>query len=236
MKKKTITLLFALLTAGSVLLSSGCGVDLTSINEEDTTLSTEMEEEDLSDGTIQIHSVWYNTDESRLTSATVTISDESGEIFSAVTDDSGKAETCTLPANTVLTFELTDAAGTVIASSQVVFKLSSDYTDLTIYTVSEDTESERVIEIPPDQTDIRAAIFVTEDAQLSFANLTPWSDSYDTEATTEETTEETSGETIEGETTDTTTEGEAADTTAEGESADTAAEGETTETGETAAE
>ncbi len=194
MKKKAMLSLLSVLTAGSVLLFSGCGtVDLTTINEEETTLSAEMEAEDLSDGTLQVHSVWYDAEQNALASATVTFSDESGEIISAATDDSGSLESCVLPGNTVLTCEITDSTGEVIASSEIVFKISSDYTALSIYSASgEEETSQCVLEIPADQTDLRAAIFLTEDGQISFANLTPWSDSYETDESEESTDAETS--------------------------------------------
>ncbi|MCD8217128.1 MAG: DNA polymerase V family protein [Clostridiales bacterium] len=180
MKKKALLSLLAALAAGSILLCSGCTVDLTSINEEDTTLSAEIESDNLSDGNLQVHSVWYQNGGDKLTSATITFSSEDGEVYSGVTDDSGKLDASTLPGNTVLTCEITDSTGEVIASSDIIFKISSDYTALTIYTPSED-ENECILEIPTDKTDIRAAIFLTENGQLSFANLTPWSDSYDEE-------------------------------------------------------
>jgi len=189
MKKKALLSLLAVLTAGSVLLCSGCTVDLTSINEEDTTLSAEIETDNLSDGTLQVHSIWYQNGGDKLTSATITFSDENGEVYSGVTDDSGQLDTCTLPGNTILTCEITDSTGEVIASSEVIFKISSDYSALTIYTPSEE-DNECIMEIPTDKTDLRAAIFLTEDGRLSFANLTPWSDSYEEETASEESSEE----------------------------------------------
>ncbi len=233
MKKKTLLSLLAALTAGSILLCSGCGVDLTSINEEDTTLSTEMETENLSDGTLQVHSIWYENDGDKLISATVTLSDEEGEIYSAATDDSGQLDTCILPGNTVLSCEITDSTGAVLASSEIIFKISSDYSELTIYTPAED-DNQCILEIPADKTDIRAAIFLTEDGQLSFVNLTPWSDSYDEETTDDASAEgedasaeETAGEDGTAETGDAAADGgadETADAAADettGDSADT---------------
>ena len=165
------------MTAGSVLLLSGCGVDLTSINTEDTTISTEMETENLSDGTIQVHSVWYDAEGNSLSSAEITLSDGGTVLFSGTTDDSGSLEACTLPGNTTITCVITDSAGESIASASVVFKISSDYEDLTIYTLSDEEDSECVLEIPAEKTDIRAAIFVTEDGRIVFSNLTPWYES-----------------------------------------------------------
>lgn len=228
MKKKILISLFAALTAGSVFLCSGCGtVDLTTINEEETTLSAEMEAEDLSDGTLQIHSIWYDTEQNILASATVTFSDEDGEIASATTDDSGNLEACILPGNTVITCEVTDSTGEVIASSEMIFKISSDYSDLTIYTSSDEEEdSQCILEIPTDQADFRAAIFLTEDGRISFANLTPWSDSYETDASEDDTDEETSDgedDSADGETTEEATASDEGDS-ADEDSSDTSAE------------
>jgi len=196
MKKKYLTTLFAALTAGSVLLLSGCSVDLTTINTGDTDISAELETENLSDGTIRVHSVWYSADGSKLSAASVTLSSEDGELFSGTTDDSGNLEECTLPGNTTITCEITDSSGEVIVEAEIIFKLSSDYTDLTIYTSdSEAEENPCILEIPTDKTDIRAAVFVTEDSHLSFANLTPSTESdEETEDTQTDDTADDSGE------------------------------------------
>ncbi|MCD8151389.1 MAG: hypothetical protein LUE92_17975 [Clostridiales bacterium] len=226
MKKKLLFSLLAALAVGSIFLCS-CTVDLTSINEGDTTLSAEIESDNLSDGTLQVHSVWYQNGGDMLTSATITFSDENGEVYSGVTDDSGKLDVCTLPGNTILTCEITDSTGGVIASSEVIFKISSDYTALTIYTPSEE-DYECILEIPADKTDIRAAIFLTEDGQLSFANLTPWSDSYDEETTTDESDasaedeDASDGESSEGE--DTASDSENTEDETTGDSEDTSAD------------
>ncbi|MCC8082384.1 MAG: hypothetical protein LIO80_10350 [Lachnospiraceae bacterium] len=180
MKKKKLLTLFAALTAGSVLLLGGCGVDLTAINTADTDISAELETENLTDGTILVHSVWYSSDESCLSGAVITLSSDDGELFSGTTDDSGCLEECTLPGNTTITCEITDSTGEVLAEAEIVFKLSSDYSDLTIYTSDSEAESSQcILEIPTEKTDIRAAIFVTEDGGLIFANLTPYTESGD---------------------------------------------------------
>ncbi|MCD7982340.1 MAG: hypothetical protein LUF32_08540 [Clostridiales bacterium] len=180
MKKRKLLSLFAAMTAGSVLLLNGCGIDLTSVNTEDTTISAEMETENLSDGTIQVHSVWYDADGNSLSSAEITLSDGDTVLFEGTTDDSGSLEACTLPGNTTITCEVTDSTGETLASASVVFKLSSDYEDLTIYTLSDEEDSQCVLEIPTEKTDIRAAIFVTEDGRIAFSNLTPYTESDET--------------------------------------------------------
>ncbi|MCD8132575.1 MAG: hypothetical protein LUE19_01820, partial [Clostridiales bacterium] len=214
------------LTAGSVLLLSGCGVDLTAINTADTDISAELETENLSDGTILVHSVWYSSDESSLSGAVITLSSDDGELFSGTTDDSGCLEECTLPGNTTITCEITDSTGELLAEAEIVFKLSSDYSDLTIYNTS-DSEAENsqcILEIPTEKTDIRAAIFVTEDGGLSFANLTPYTESDDeTDDAADSEDEAASDDTADG--------SESADTqeTSDGE---TASEGDSTTTGD----
>ncbi|MCD8365306.1 MAG: hypothetical protein LUC83_05765 [Clostridiales bacterium] len=230
MKKNAFLSLLAALATGSVLLFSGCSVDLTSINEEDTTLSAEMETANLSDGTLQVHSVWYESSGDLLASATVTFSDENGEICSAATDESGRLDACTLPGNTVITCEVADSSGAVIASSEMVFKISDEYSSLTIYTLTEEN-SQCVLEIPADEPDIRAAIFLTEDGLLSFANLTPWSDSYD-EETTDTTDEDAEGEDASS---DEAAEGEDASSDETSENGDTSSD-ETSEGGDTSSD
>ncbi len=176
MKNRKLFTLFAALTAGSVILLSGCGVDLTSINAEDTTISAEMETENLSDGTVQVHSVWYDSDGNCLSSAEITLSDGDTVLFVGTTDESGSLEACALPGNTTITCEISDSTGESIASASLVFKLSSDYEALTIHTLSEEDDSQCVLEIPMEKTDIRAAVFVTEDGRISFSNLTPYTE------------------------------------------------------------
>ncbi|MCC8029379.1 MAG: hypothetical protein LIO75_06260 [Lachnospiraceae bacterium] len=180
MKKQRIFTLFAALTAGSLLLLNGCGVDLTSINADETALSAELESENLSDGTLLIHSIWYNSDGSRLTDAEVVLSSADGELFSGTTDESGCLDECTLPGNTAITCEITDSSGDVIAEAEILFKLSADYSDLTIYTSGSKEDSQCILEIPTDKTDIRATVFLTEDGSLVFANLTPYTGSDET--------------------------------------------------------
>lgn len=172
MKRKTLIVLLAALTAGSFLLLNGCGPDET--DNSIAAISAEMETENLTDGTIQMHSVWYNTDNSALASATVTIMDGKEEIFSGTTDASGNLEACTLPCNTSFSCEVTDSAGETLAEGDLIFKLSDDYESLSIFPAHGESNSEQVMEIPTDKTDLRAAVFLTEDGQFSFANLSPY--------------------------------------------------------------
>ncbi len=187
MRKKLVYAFFTAALCGSLFACSGCGVDLTSINEGETTLSAEMEAENLSDGTLTVHCVWYDTDGERLSNASVVFSVDEEVVFSATTDENGKLEEGVIPGNTTITCDVTDASGEILASSLIVCKISSEYSDLTIYTVSAEDDSERILEIPSDQTDLRVAIYLTEEGQISFVNLTPYSESYDAEDTSSET-------------------------------------------------
>ena len=177
MKKKALIALLAALTAGSFLLLSGCGTDQTDISG--SSISAEAETEHLSEGTVQMHSVWYNTDNSALAAAAITILDGREELFSGTTDEAGNLEACNLPGNTELTFQVTDSTGDTLAEGEVTFKISEDYESLTIYPVHDEDNSGHLLEISPDKTVLRAAIFITEDGDISFANLSPYNESSD---------------------------------------------------------
>ncbi len=178
MKRKKLVPLFAMLTAGCILFLSGCSVDVTNINEEEVPLSVEMEAQNLSEGSISMHSIWYDTAGNKLSSAEIAFYDNNEEVFSGTTDENGYLETCILPCNTVLYCTISDSAGTVNAECDILIKLSEDYTNLTIYptepTEEEEEIAECVIEIPIDKTDIRASAFITESGAISFSSLTPY--------------------------------------------------------------
>ena len=212
MKKKALITLLAALTAGSFLLLNGCGTDQPATS--DSAVSAEAEAENLAEGTVQMHSVWYNTDNNFLPSATVTILDGRDELFSGTTDESGNLEACNLPGNTTLTCRITSSTGDMLAEGDVVFQISDDYESLTIYPVRDGENSEHILEIPTDKTVLRAAVFITEDGAISFANLSPYDESSSTSDNTAE--NGTSGDTAADQTaTDagqTQTDGAAADT------------------------
>ncbi len=177
MKRRIVTALLAAALAAGVVLS-GCGVDLTNINEEETTLSAELEAANLSDGTLQLHVVLNDTDSARLSGVTVTFYAEEAGLLTRTTAEIGRLAAATPPRNTPITCQVASGA-TVLASTDFIFKISSEYSDLTIYTVDADDDSERIAEIPATEDDIRAAIYVTEEGRLSLANLTPYQESYD---------------------------------------------------------
>lgn len=185
MKKKAFTTLLAALAAGSFLLLSGCTADQT--DASGSSVSAEAETEHLSEGTVQMHSVWYGTDSSVLAGATVTILDGRDELFSGTTDESGNLEACNIPGNTALTFQVTGSTGDTLAEGEVTFKISEDYEALTIYPTHDEDDSEHLLEIPVDKTVLRAAIFITEDGDISFANLSPYDESSDSASTSDET-------------------------------------------------
>lgn len=183
MRKRKFFILFAALTAGSLLLN---GCSLTDIPKEDTTLSAEMENENLADGTIQMHSSWYDTEGNALVSATITISEGKDEIFSGTTDENGNLELCSLPGNSTMKCTITDSTGETIGSSDFIFKISSDYTAITIYPVRNEDNSECIVEVPNDRTEIRAGIFLTKDQTISFANISRYAESAAAEENTED--------------------------------------------------
>lgn len=208
MKKRKLFILLAAVTAGSLLLN-GCGLDLTS--KEDTTLSAEMENENLSDGMIRLHSSWYDAEGSALASAVITFTDGRDEVFSGTTAENGDLELCSLPGNTTLKCTITDSAGETIGQSDIVLKISADYTAITIYPVHGDNDSEHIIEFPADKTEVRAAVFLTENKTVSFANVSPYVEPADSETDTEEGSD-TEG--ADANTADTGTDTEGADTNA----------------------
>ena len=175
MKKKALITLLAALTAGSFLLLSGCGTD----QPDGDALSAEAETTHFTDGTIEMHSVWYNADDSALSSAAITILDRRDEVFTGTTDEAGNLASCSLPGNTTFTCEVTDSTGSTVAEGEFIFQISDEYESLTIYPVHEGN-GEHVMEIPADKTDLRVAIFVTEDGELSFVNLSPYTGSEET--------------------------------------------------------
>lgn len=175
MKKKALITLLAALTAGSFLLLSGCGTD----QPDGDALSAEAETTHFTDGTIEMHSVWYNADDSALSSAAITILDRRDEVFTGTTDEAGNLASCSLPGNTTFTCEVTDSTGSTVAEGEFIFQISDEYESLTVYPVHEGN-GEHVMEIPADKTDLRVAIFVTEDGELSFVNLSPYTGSEET--------------------------------------------------------
>ncbi len=202
MKKKMITLFLATM-AGSVLLFAGCGSDETATSGSviSTEAETVVEATVLTDGELLVHFVWYTADQERLANATVTLSNGNEVLFVGTTDAKGCLDTCTLPSNTTISVEITDSTGTSVASAEFIFQVSEDYSTLTIYTADADDNSTRVVELPTDKNDIRAAVFLTEAGQISFANITPYDEALvdeeedeEIEAEDEETTEEDAAE------------------------------------------
>jgi hypothetical protein len=188
MKKRIYLTLLALLTAGSVLLLNGCSLSLPEVST-DATLSSEAEI--LVDGNVQLYSRWYNSNDEKLAGAVVSFYDGKTLVFEGTTDENGMLQTEPLPGNTELTCIVTDASGSEIANTTVIYKISDSYSAITVYTIAEDSDLQQ-IEVPADKTILSAAIYVTEDGMISHANLTQYI----------ETTDETSEDQTEGETSD----------------------------------
>ena len=167
MKKKKYLILFAALTLSTAFLLGGCGLGEPSETEK-TALSAEAEK--LTDGNIVLHSRWYNEQNGKLASATVTFSQDDKQIAQGTTDENGNLAVCTLPGNTQLKCVVADAAGTVLAESDVIYKISAEYPSITVIPVSEDNEIS-TIEVPAGQETVNAAVFVTKDKTISHANL-----------------------------------------------------------------
>ncbi len=207
MKRRILISLLAASVAGSALLFTGCSsdVDITTINAEDTTLSAEIENDNLLDGTISLHPVIYDYNGNLLSAVNVTISDENGEVFTGTTDESGSLGNMTLASNTVFTLTVRSMSGTTLGTANIIFKISESYSSLTVYPTEAVSDSDEtmqcVLEIPTDKTDIRAAIFTTEEGSLGFAGLTPWSDSLNTDVYATGAEDATTDEVV-GETTD----------------------------------
>ncbi len=178
MRKKRALPLLALLTAGSMLFLSGCNVDVTTINEEEVSIEVEMEEQNLAEGMIMMHTIWYDQIGEKLTSADVAFYEEDTLLFSGTTNEEGSLATCALPCNTEIYCSVSDPTGDLLSESTLIIKLSDDYGSLSVYPVKEAESLEElpqsVIEVPTDKTNLRAAIFLTENSGISFANLTPY--------------------------------------------------------------
>ncbi len=226
MKKKLFPAA-AMLAAGCMLCLSGCSVDVTTINEEEVSIEAEMEEQNLAEGMIMMHMVWYTETGGKLSQADIAFYDEDTLLYSGETSDDGNLATCALPCNTTIYCSVTDKGGDLLAESEIIIKLSDEYTELSLYPTnyfeSEEDLPQCVIEAPTDKTNVRAAIFITDDGALSFAGLTPYVEPEATPeepAASEESEEETAAEEA--------AEAEEAEETAEAEEAEEAVEEEVT--------
>ncbi len=236
MKKKAFVSLLALLTAGSLFLLSACSVDITSINEEEATLSAEIEEHNLISGMLSLHGILYNENGNPLSNATVTFYNGSSVLFAGTTDETGSLPSCSLPCNTILYCTIANGSGSVIAEGNITFKLSDEYSNLIIYPTtepeSEDEIAECTVEIPTTKMDVRGALFVTDGGAVCFASLTP----YESAEVSAAATEGNDGEEDEAAPEESETEEEAAEETPAEETAEEEAPAEETAEEETAAE
>ncbi len=178
MKKKRLLPLLALLTAGSMLILSGCSTDLTTINEEELSLEEEMEAQNLAEGMVMLHTVWTDVNGDDLAGVNVDFYNGDSNVYSGITEENGSLATFILPCNTELICSVTDSAGNTLAQAEIVIKLSDDFDGLSIYppadTDDEDSIATCVLEIPSEKTNLRAAMFLTDSGIVSIANVTPY--------------------------------------------------------------
>lgn len=172
MKMRKYLMLIAALTVSSAFFLGGCSLDLPG-KGNDTAISSESE--NLTEGNVQLHSRWYNHQNAKLASATITLYDGDQQIFQGTTDANGTLLIPEIPANKEIKYSITDAAGTVVGESSVIYKISADYTSLSIIPASEKEAIEEV-DVPTERLNISAAIFVTEDKTVSHANLAPYTE------------------------------------------------------------
>ena len=171
MKKKKYLMLIAAITVSSAFLLNGCSFKFPDLSGQNTAISAETE--NLTDGSIQVYSRWYNTDNEKLAGAKIAFYDGNELLVEAVTDENGSLETYTLPGNTELKCVVTDASGTEIANSKFTYKISPDYSALTVFTTQEESDIQE-IDVPADKTILSIAMYVTENNTISHANVTPY--------------------------------------------------------------
>lgn len=241
MKRKTYLTLFLALTVCGAVSLNGCGFGLPG-STDNASAATELsaEQDVLTDGSVTLHTRWYDADGNKLANATVTIRDGRTEVFSGTTDENGNLEYFSIPGNTEYTCEVTDESGETLAESDLLYKISGAFDSITILTTHGE-EGTQEVDVPADKTDLSAAIYLTENKTLSHANLTPYVEDAntatdDTAASDDTQTETTDGAAADGAADGTATDGTAADgTQTDGAAADpaqtdgTAADGTTAE-------
>ncbi len=174
MKKKTYAALIAALTISGAFLLNGCSFDLPNQNTQVSAgaeLSTEKET--LTDGELQLYTRWYGTDGQKLSGATIAIYDGNEKLFEGTTDENGNLEMCTIPGNTELRCTVTDTSGDEIAKSNILYKISDSYDNITVYTTHGESGTQKV-EVSSRKTTLSAAIYVTDNKTLSHANITEY--------------------------------------------------------------
>ncbi len=173
MKKKKYFMLAAALTVSCAFLLNGCDFSLPDLSGNE---GVSAEAENLIEGNIQLYSRWYNESSEKLTGTTVSFYNGDELLFQGTTDANGSLGVCTLPANTELKCILTDASGTELASSDIIYKISENYSDFTIYTIGEESEPQQV-NIPAGKTDISAALYITGSKAVSHSNVAQYNES-----------------------------------------------------------
>ena len=187
MKKKTYATLIAALTISGAFLLNGCSFDLPNQSTQASAgAELSAEKETLTDGQLQLYTRWYGTDGQKLAGATVTLYDGNEQLFEGTTDENGNLEMCTIPGNTELSCTVTDASGDEIAKSDILYKISDSYDNVTIYTTHGESGTQKV-EVPSNKTTLSAAIYVTDNKTLSHANITEYTADDQTQADSTET-------------------------------------------------
>ena len=171
MKKKKYLMLITAISVSSVFLLNGCSFKLPDLSGGATPISTESE--NLTEGSVQIHSRWYNSANEKLAGATVSFYDGSELLAEAITDENGNLEAYTLPGNTELKCTVTDSSGTEIANTKVIYKISPDYSAFTVIMIHDESDVQE-IEIPNDKTVLSIAMYVTDNKTISHANVTQY--------------------------------------------------------------
>ena len=174
MKKKTYMALIAALTISGAFLLNGCSFDLPNESPQMSTgAELSAEKETLTEGDLQLYTRWYGTDGQKLAGATVTIYNGNEQLFQGTTDENGNLEMCTIPGNTELRCTVSDASGNEIAKSDILYKLSDSYQEITVYTTHGESDTQKV-EVPSSKTALSAAIYITDNKTLSHANITEY--------------------------------------------------------------
>ena len=176
-KKKIIPFLAAAAIGGAVALT-GCSLSgpngdnaaASSAAAETTTQTADIEKKLPALEAVALTSRWYNASGSRLAGTTVTIFDGKTQLYTGQTNGEGTLDALSVPTGKNITFFLTDKAGTTIASSDILFTSSSDYSENVIVPLR-DGESAQTIEIAPDSSSVIASMYIDESGIIRVSSI-----------------------------------------------------------------
>lgn len=189
MRKKKYIMLIAALTVSCSCLFTGCSLGfLPSASSDGVDISAEGER--VVDGQITLHSRWYDSDSTRLAGITVSFYDGRELIAEETTDENGNLNAVTLPGNTEITCTVTDSDGKTLAETNVIYHILEGFSGMTVYTIGEASNLQE-LSIAADQTELSAAIFVTDDGLISYANVCAYTEDSSNETADSSDTEET---------------------------------------------